>query len=71
VLTVIGTPPLAFSGNFESVVFLPQYFRDEMFTAYELMRRRFGERIRRLTAGTLSLCSNRLTQAERNSPLPA
>jgi len=23
-----------------------------MFTAYELMRRRFGERIRRLTAGT-------------------
>ena len=66
-LTVIGTPPLAFSGNFEflqlvlgyllariviSALFLPQYFRGEMFTAYELMRRRFGERIRRLTAGT-------------------
>jgi solute:Na+ symporter, SSS family len=33
-------------------LFLPQYFRGEMFTAYELMRRRFGERIRRLTAGT-------------------
>ncbi len=69
-LTVIGTPPLAFAGNFEflqlvlgyllariviSVLFLPQYFRGEMFTAYELMRRRFGERIRRLTAGTFLL----------------
>jgi SSS family solute:Na+ symporter len=66
-LTVIGTPPLAFSGNFQflqlvlgyflarlviSALFLPQYFRGEMYTAYELMRRRFGERIRRLTAGT-------------------
>jgi SSS family transporter len=35
-----------------SALFLPAYFRGEMFTAYELMRRRFGERIRRLTAGT-------------------
>jgi SSS family transporter len=66
-LTVIGTPALSFSGNFQflqlvlgyllariviSVLFLPQYFRGEMFTAYELMRRRFGERVRRLTAGT-------------------
>jgi solute:Na+ symporter, SSS family len=66
-LTVIGTPALAFSGNFQflqlvlgyllarmviSSLFLPQYFRGEMFTAYELMRRRFGERIRRLTAAT-------------------
>jgi solute:Na+ symporter, SSS family len=66
-LTVIGTPALSFSGNFQflqvvlgyllariviSVLFLPQYFRGEMFTAYELMRRRFGEPIRRLTAGT-------------------
>src|SRR5579872_5319626 len=66
-LTVIGTPGLSFAGNFEflqlvlgyllariviSVLFLPQYFRGQMYTAYELMRRRFGERIRRLTAGT-------------------
>jgi len=66
-LTVIGTPTLSFSGNFQflqlvmgyllariviSTLFLPHYFRGEMFTAYELMRRRFGERIRRLTAGT-------------------
>jgi len=33
-----------------SALFLPHYFRGEMFTAYELMRRRFGERIRKLTA---------------------
>ena len=33
-----------------SVLFLPHYFRGEMFTAYELMRRRFGENIRKLTA---------------------
>jgi solute:Na+ symporter, SSS family len=66
-LTVIGTPALSFNGNFQflqlvmgyllariviSALFLPQYFRGEMFTAYELMRRRFGERIRRLTAAT-------------------
>ncbi len=66
-LTVIGTPGLSFAGNFEflqvvygyllariviSALFLPHYFRGEMFTAYELMQRRFGERIRRLTAGT-------------------
>src|SRR5436305_13030936 len=64
-LTIVGTPALAFNGNLGflqivlgylvariviSVLFLPHYFRGEMFTAYELMRRRFGERIRRLTA---------------------
>jgi SSS family transporter len=66
-LTVIGTPVLSFQGNFGflqvvlgyllariviSTLFLPAYFRGEMFTAYELMRIRFGERIRKLTAGT-------------------
>src|ERR671925_959084 len=54
-LTVIGTPALSFAGNFGflqlifgyllgrvviAVLFLPQYFRGEMFTAYELMQRR-------------------------------
>ncbi|HLH03129.1 MAG TPA: sodium:solute symporter [Bryobacteraceae bacterium] len=66
-LTVIGTPALSFAGNFGflqlilgyllgriviAVLFLPQYFRGEMFTAYELMQRRFGPRVRRFTAGT-------------------
>src|SRR5256885_5892197 len=64
-LTIIGTPPLAFAGNLGflqivfgyllariviSVLLLPHYFRGEMYTAYELMRRRFGERTRKLTA---------------------
>src|SRR5256885_7111349 len=76
-LTVIGTPALSFSGNFSflqmvfgyllarvviSTLFLPQYFRGEMFTAYELMQRRFGERIRNLTAGT-SLIRRTLAEA--------
>jgi solute:Na+ symporter, SSS family len=66
-LTVIGTPAIAFNGNFTflqlifgyllgriviSILFLPRYFRGEMFTAYELMQRRFGPRVRRFTAGT-------------------
>src|SRR5262252_1539050 len=64
-LTIVGTPALAFTGNLGflqivlgylmariviSILFLPHYFRGEMFTAYELMRRRFGERVRKLTA---------------------
>jgi solute:Na+ symporter, SSS family len=66
-LTIIGTPKLAFEGNLGflqvvfgyllarvliSALFLPQYFRGEMFTAYELIGRRFGPRTRKLTAGT-------------------
>src|SRR5690242_4675615 len=64
-LTIVGTPALAFNGNMGflqivfgyllarvviSLLFLPHYFRGELYTAYELMRRRFGERIRKLTA---------------------
>src|SRR5215469_10800139 len=64
-LTIVGTPALAFTGDLGflqivlgyliariaiSLLFLPQYFRGEMFTSYELMRRRFGERTRKLTA---------------------
>lgn len=66
-LTVIGTPAIAFAGNFTflqlilgyllgriaiALLFLPQYFRGELFTAYELMERRFGGGVRRFTAGT-------------------
>ncbi len=66
-LTVVGTPALSFAGNFTflqlifgyllgriviAVLFLPQYFRGEMYTAYELMQRRFGPRVRKFTAGT-------------------
>lgn len=66
-LTVIGTPAVAFAGNFTFLqlifgyllgrivivlLFLPQYFRGELFTAYELMERRFGPSVRRFTAAT-------------------
>src|SRR6202162_2413028 len=76
-LTVIGTPVLSFQGDFGflqlvlgyllarvviATLFIPAYFRGEMYTAYELMRRRFGERIRKLTAGTFLLL---LALAER------
>ena len=64
-LTIIGTPGIAFSGNlsflqlvmgylvgrvFISIVLIPAYFKGEMYTAYELMKRRFGERIKHATA---------------------
>ncbi len=66
-LTIIGTPALAFAGNlgFLQVVlgyllgrlviaelFLPHYFRGELYTAYELIGKRFGSHARKLTAGT-------------------
>jgi SSS family solute:Na+ symporter len=69
-LTVIGTPGISFRGDFGflqvvfgylvarviiSTIFLPQYFRGEMYTAYELMQRRFGPNIRKLTAGSFLL----------------
>ncbi len=65
-LTIIGTPPLAYAGSYVflqvvfgyllariviSTIFLPQYFHGQLFTAYELMQRRFGSRVRKVTAG--------------------
>ena len=64
-LTVIGTPGIAYGGNFGflqvvfgylvgrvflSLVFVPQYFRGEMFTAYQLIDRRFGSALHKITA---------------------
>jgi solute:Na+ symporter, SSS family len=64
-LTIIGTPPLAYAGSFVflqvvfgyllarvviSAIFLPQYFKGQMYTAYELMERRFGSRTRKTTS---------------------
>ncbi len=65
-LTVIGVPGLAYDTNFTflqlvmgylvgriiiSYLLLPHYFRGELFTAYQLMERRFGRRLHSLTAG--------------------
>lgn len=64
-LTIIGTPPLAYGGSYVflqvvfgyllarlviSAIFLPQYFKGQMYTAYELMERRFGTRTRKASA---------------------
>lgn len=64
-LTIIGTPPLAYGGSYVflqvvfgyllariviSTIFLPRYFEGELFTAYELMQRRFGPNVRKVTS---------------------
>jgi SSS family solute:Na+ symporter len=65
-LTVISVPGMAYDKDFRflqlvfgyligrvfvSFVFIPQYFRGELVTAYQLMERRFGHKLRSLTAG--------------------
>jgi SSS family transporter len=64
-LTVISTPGIAYGGNLAfiqvvfgyiiarfiiSFLFIPQYYKGELYTAYELMRLRFGQRIKNYTA---------------------
>ncbi len=65
-LTIISIPGLAFDTDLGflqvvfgyllarviiSVLFIPQYFRGEMYTAYQLIERRFGRTLHSLTAG--------------------
>ena len=69
-LTIISIPGLAYDTNFTflqvvmgylvgrvviSFVLLPHYFRGDLFTAYELIERRFGRGLRSLTAGLFLL----------------
>jgi hypothetical protein len=69
-LTIIGVPGLAYDTNFTflqlvmgylvgrviiSYLLLPHYFRGDLFTAYQLIERRFGGRLRSLTAGLFLL----------------
>jgi SSS family solute:Na+ symporter len=66
-LTIIGTPAISYAGNltFLQLVFgyllgrvlivlllLPGYFRGEFFTAYALIEKRFGEKMRAVAATT-------------------
>src|SRR5262249_41411642 len=66
-LTIIGTPAISYAGNltFLQLVFgyivgrflivmllLPGYFRGEYFTAYAVIERRFGARMRSVAAST-------------------
>ena len=69
-LTIISIPGLAYDTNLQflqvglgyllgrviiSFVLLPHYFRGDLYTAYELIERRFGARLRSLTAGLFLL----------------
>jgi SSS family transporter len=69
-LTIISVPGLAYETDLAflqlvfgyllariiiCVIFIPQYFRGEMFTAYELIERRFGPKLRTVTAGLFLL----------------
>ena len=65
-LTIVSVPGLAYDTNFTflqlvmgylvgrviiSYLLLPHYFRGDLYTAYQLIERRFGSRLRSLTAG--------------------
>src|SRR5207344_2821464 len=69
-LTIISIPGLAYDTNLTflqvvmgyvlgrvviSFVLLPHYFRGDLYTAYELIERRFGKRLRTLTASLFLL----------------
>src|SRR6516225_9058481 len=69
-LTIISVPGLSYDANLTflqvilgylvgrvviSFVLLPHYFRGDLFTAYELIERRFGRGLRSLTAGLFLL----------------
>src|ERR1700693_2405496 len=64
-LTIIGTPTIAYGGNLGflqlvlgylvarvilCVVLIPQYFQGEFYTAYQLLEKRFGARMRSVAA---------------------
>jgi solute:Na+ symporter, SSS family len=64
-LTFISVPATAYAGDMTflqlvfgyvvgriliSVIFIPAYFRGELFTSYELLQRRFGPRVKNLSA---------------------
>jgi solute:Na+ symporter, SSS family len=65
-LSFIGVPAGAFTGNMTflqlaigyvvgrvlvSVLFIPAYFRGELYTSYELLQRRFGPSVKNIAAG--------------------
>jgi solute:Na+ symporter, SSS family len=64
-LTFISVPATAYTGNMTflqlvfgyvigrvlvSVIFIPAYFRGDLFTSYELLQRRFGDRVKNVAA---------------------
>jgi solute:Na+ symporter, SSS family len=69
-LTFISVPATAYAGDMTflqlvfgyvigriivSVLFIPAYFRGDLFTSYELLQRRFGDRVKNVAAATFLL----------------
>jgi len=82
-LTIIGTPAIAYGGNltFLQLIFgyligrvlivlvlLPGYFRGDFFTAYALIEKRFGQRMRAVAASTF-LITRALAEGVRVSAI--
>ncbi len=82
-LTIIGTPAIAFAGNLGflqlalgyvvarivlCVVLVPQYFQGEFYTAYQLLEKRFGSRMKR-AASAVFLATRALAEGVRISAI--
>ena len=82
-LTIIGTPGIAYGGNLGflqlvlgylvarvilCVVLVPQYFQGEFYTAYQLLEKRFGLRIKS-AAAVVFVCTRALAEGVRISAI--
>jgi solute:Na+ symporter, SSS family len=82
-LTIIGTPAIAYEGNLAflelvmgylvarailCVVLVPQYFQGEFYTAYQLLEKRFGARMKS-TAATVFMGTRALAEGVRISAI--
>src|SRR5580704_17316722 len=82
-LTIISTPGIAYGGNLEflqlvlgylvarvilCVVLVPQYFQGEFYTAYQLLEKRFGTRMKS-GAAVVFLCTRALAEGVRISAI--
>jgi len=82
-LTIIGTPAIAYAGNLAflqlvfgyllarailCVVLVPQYFQGEFYTAYQLLEKRFGARMKS-AAATVFIGTRALAEGVRISAI--
>ena len=82
-LTIIGTPGIAYGSNLGflqlvlgylvarvilCVVLVPQYFQGEFYTAYQLLEKRFGPRIKS-AAAVVFVCTRALAEGVRISAI--
>ena len=82
-LTIIGTPAIAYAGNLAflqlvmgylvarvilCVVLVPQYFQGEFYTAYQLLEKRFGRRMKS-AAAVIFMATRALAEGVRISAI--